>query len=403
MIRKLAWVLMALVLGAAAAYYLRAETGYVLASYGPWVVETSVLGFIATIVVTVLVLYAAARLLLVLFRLPETVRAVLGARRAEQAQASFEGGVQKLIEGQWARAEAELVKRAADHAANGLNYLLAARAAQRAGAPERSDHYLELAASRGEDAAFTAQLVRAQVLLERHDAAGAAGILESLQPRAAENPHIVELLALAYAKLQKWEPLRRLLSGAESVRALPPVLHRQLQGRALEAGLLDASANARMDALKSLWTSASPELRSVPAVRAAYLRGLARLGADREAAAQIPPMLAQGWDPVLVDIYGELTGLDGTAQLATVESWLNQQGEKPEILLAAGRACMRSQLWGKARAYLDVALRLKPGAEVYLALAKLSELTRNPAEASEFYRRGLEFVQRQRSTNHLPN
>ena len=38
---------LALGLGVFAAFQLKSETGYVLVSYGPWVLETSLLGFIA--------------------------------------------------------------------------------------------------------------------------------------------------------------------------------------------------------------------------------------------------------------------------------------------------------------------------------------------------------------------
>src|SRR6476646_6239684 len=138
------------------------------------------LGFIATVIGALLALYLIAKVLITLFRLPQTVREALNARRDRRAQASFEGGLQKLIEGQWSRAEVELVRRAADHESGGLNYLLAARAAQRAGGPERRDRYLELAASRGEDAAFTAQLLRAELQLESGAAGEALVILEGL-------------------------------------------------------------------------------------------------------------------------------------------------------------------------------------------------------------------------------
>src|SRR3546814_1983052 len=70
---------------------------------------------------------------------------LLARRRAEKAQESFETGLLRLLEGNWKRAEIELVRRAADHHAGHLNYLAAARAAQRPGAGDRRDHYLKLA------------------------------------------------------------------------------------------------------------------------------------------------------------------------------------------------------------------------------------------------------------------
>lgn len=392
MIRYLALVLVALALGVAAGVYLRSETGYVLVSYGPWILETSVLGLLATLAVLLLGLYLLLRVVSGVLRLPTTVREAVALRRERRAQQSFETGLRRLLEGRWPRAELELVRRAADHHAGELNYLLAARAAQRAGEPQRRDHYLELAARQGGEAAVTARLVRAGLMLERGEAAGALPLLEELHQADRQHPYVIELLAEAYAHTQAWDPLRRLLAGGEAARALAPERYRELYARALQEELARASESARLDVLKALWAATPTSFRARPALRARYLRGLARVGADAEAAAQIVQMLGAGWDGALVEIYGQLTGIDPMSQLATVEQWLNQHGEKPELLVAAARACMRNQIWGKARSYLDAALRLRPSPAVYLALAQLCEQTKNPEEAGLFHRRGLELA-----------
>jgi HemY protein len=388
----LAIALLALAAGAAAGLFLHDEAGYVLVSFGPWILESSVLGFMLAVLVAILAVVYGAKGLVALLRLPTTVREALAARRQRRAQESFESGLQKLLEGQWARAEVELVRRAADHHQANLNYLMAARAAQRAGAPQRRDQYLALAAGPDEAAAFAAQLTRAELQLERGEPAAALPVLQELLTRDPKHPYVRELLAETYARTGAWEALRQLLSAAEGARALTPARHRDLLARAVQEELARATAGARLDALKSLWESLSPALRALPDLQRAYVRGLARFGADAEAAAQIVRLLRDNWDAALVEAYGELGGLDAVTQLATVEQWLNQHGEKAELLLAAGRVCTRNQLWGKARSYLDAALRLQPSAAAYLALAKLCEQTRHPEEANLFYRRGLELA-----------
>jgi len=391
-VTRLFALLLALVAtGAAAAYYLRAETGYVLVAWRDWILETSLLGFLFSVVVALLLLWGAARGLVALLRLPATIKDVLTQRRRERAQASFESGLMKLLEGQWASAEIELVRRAADHPTPALNYLLAARAAQRAGIAARRDQYLELAGRSGEGPVFAAQLLRAELQLEQ-DAAAAVPGLQELRQRDPGHPYVIELLARALARAGSWDALRQLLASVEAPRALPPARYRELYARALREGLAQAAASARLDALKALWESAPPAVRADAGVRRAYVRGLARLGADTEAAAQITQMLAGEWDGALVAVYGELEGLDPMTQLAMVEGWVNQQGESAELLLAAGRVCTRNQLWGKARSYLDGALKLQPTPAAFLALARLCEKTRLPDDAALFHRRGLELA-----------
>ncbi len=392
MIRFLALFLLALALGAAAAYYLRAENGYVMVSYGPWILETSVLGFIGAGTLLFFTLYYGARLLLASLRLPVTLKEFMASRRERRAQQSFELGLHKLLEGQWQRAEVELVRRAADHHAPELNYLLAARAAQAGGAAQRRDHYLELAVRQNEANSVAAQIVRAELQLQRKDYASARAVLEELHRREPKNPYVIELLAGSYSRGGEWDALRQLLSNVENQRALPPERALRLQARALRELLARAAQEARRDTLKSLWDSAPAALRNQGRVRLAYVQGLARLGADAEAAAQVTQALEREWDSDLAAQYGELTGIDGISQLAAVEQWLRQHGEKPELLLSAGKVCMHNQLWGKARSYLDASLRLQATPATYHALARLAAETKNTEEANRFYKMGLELA-----------
>ncbi len=391
MTRLFALLLLLVAIGAAASYYLRAETGYVLVAWRGWILEASLLGFLFSVAAALLLLWGAARGFVALLRLPATIQGTLAARRQQRAQASFESGLMKLLEGQWASAEIELVRRAADHPTPALNYLLAARAAQRAGIAARRDQYLELAGRSGEGPVFAAQLLRAELQLEQ-DAAAAVPGLQELRQRDPGHPYVIELLARALARAGSWDALRQLLASVEAPRALPPARYQALYARALREGLVQAATSARLDALKALWETAPPAVRADAGVRRAYVRGLARLGADTEAAAQVTQMLAAEWDGALVAVYGELEGLDPMTQLAAVEGWLNQQGESAELLLAAGQVCTRNQLWGKARSYLDGALKMQPTPAGFLALARLCEKTRQPDDAALFHRRGLELA-----------
>jgi HemY protein len=385
-------LLLALAAGAAAGLFLHDEAGYVLISVGPWIVETSVLGFIGAVIAAIATAYYGARLVAVLLRLPSRVKEARASRRARRAQESFERGLQQLLEGRWSTAEVELVRRAADHRTPGLNYLLAAQAAQRGGAPERREQYLALAARQEQIPPLAVELLRAELMFERRDLAAALPVLQDLYAKHSRHPYVIELLAETYVRLPQWDALRRLLATPDGSRALTPARYRELYGQALRQGLLAAGETARLEALKTAWEGTPADFRGRPDIRGAYLRGLARFGADAEVAAQITQMLKSGYDGELVEIYSELGGLDPVGQLATVEQWLNQHGEKPELLLAAGRVCTRNRLWGKARSYLDAALRVQPSPQIYLALAKVCEQAKQPEEAALFYRRGLELA-----------
>lgn len=392
MIRALFIAVLVLACGAAAAFYLRAETGYVLISFHHWLVETSLLGLFVAIVIVLAGAYTLARLLIAGVSLPVTVRRMLTRRREQKAQESFETGLLRLLEGNWKRAEIELVRRAADHHAGHLNYLAAARAAQKLGAGERRDHYLRLASEIAPDMELATLLTQAELQIERSEFLLARDTALKLRVLSPQHPYVVEVLAASYTGLAAWESLRQLLLDTGNRERFSEERFRELLEPALCECLRDAQRHARLDRLKAIWEATPKDFRRLRSVRNEYLRGLAALNAHADALAAAGEALNGEWDAELAALYGELHAADPLTQLAAIENWLNLYGEKPELLITAGRVCLRNRLWGKARSYLDAVLRVAPSATAYLELARLCEQTQNADEAQRFYRQGLEFA-----------
>ncbi|MDB5969299.1 MAG: hypothetical protein JWQ90_1749 [Hydrocarboniphaga sp.] len=396
MIRTWLLLLVALALGAAAAWLLRADAGYVLMNYGLWVVETSLLGLFGTVLVGLALVVWGFRLLFAGVRLPSLIRRLLDKHREERARDTFEEGLLRLLEGNWKRAEIELVRRAADHHASHLNYLAAARAAQRLGAPDRRDHYLQLAAS-GDAAGksgldFAVLLTQTELQLERGEFAPARDTALRLREQDPRHPYAVELLALAFEGLNDWEALRGLLLETLKLDALTAERRDALMRRSMSELIAQAEAAAQLSRLKALWDASGSELRREPALRLRYASALHRLNADAEAAALIGEALREDWDGELVSLYGRLHGSDDVTRLASIEQWLSQYGERIELLVTAGQACLQNKLWGKARSYLEAAARTQPSPAAYLELARLAEQTQNPDDAARYYRMGLELA-----------
>lgn len=394
MIRTWLLVLLALAAGAAVAYYLRADTGYVLVHYAGWTLETSLLALAGAVVLGVPLLRYGLRVVVGLLRLPAWVLRRSERRRAERARDSFETGLQQLLEGHWQRAEIELVRRAADHHAAHLNYLAAARAAQRLGAADRRDHYLDLAARDTPQRAFATGLTQAELQRERGEYALAKATALKLREQDPTHPYPVELLAESHAALGEWTELHGLLVQTEKLNALPAPRRSELLKRALLERMKAAVAELRLETLKQVWQQTPQALRGDAALRLQYAQGLAQLNAHADAAALIVESLGREWDAGLAQLYGQLLASDPLGQLASIEQWLGQYGEKPELLITAGRACLANKLWGKARSYLEAVIRLQPTPAAYLELARLCEQTQNADEAARLHRQGLELAAR---------
>ena len=395
MIRFYLLTLLALTVGAIAAFYLHTDAGYVLISYRDWLIETTLLGLITTLSLGFLLTYYSLKLFFTGIRLPTLLRLSSERRRAERARDSFEAGLLKLLEGRWRQAEIELVRRAADHQARHLNYLGAARAAQRIGAADRRDHYLKLAAQSAPELEFATQLTQAELQSERAEYHLARDTALKLHQHNPEHPYAVELLAEAHAALGEWAPLRRVLADNAKLNALTPSRYRELMLRALRELLARALADAQLDQFKAVWDAAEPRFHHEPDLRREYAHGLARLNAEAETAALVVDTLKLEWDASLVVLYANLQSGDPLGQLAIIEQWLSRYGEKPELLTTAGRVCLRNKLWGKARSYLEAALRVAPTPVAYLELARLCTTTQNPEDAAKYYQQGLELAARQ--------
>lgn len=389
MIRILVLILLALALGAYAAYALRLDSGYVLLSYREWVLETSLIGFALAVAALIFVLVYGTRLLLGAIHLPETIRSVLARRRSRRADQGFVDGLKLLLAGDAKKAEVALVRRAADHPAPELNYLFAARAAQQAGVLDRRDRYLSLARVQADNSAAVV-LMEAELLATAGERVAAIERLQQLRAARPRHAATGAMLAEYLAAEGRWQELHELLQGSAKTLALSAARRQQLQQQAAVARLDAAGQSGRIDTVKSVWQSVPGALHGQVPVRNAHIRALVRANASAEAAAQIVKALSLDWDAELIALYGELDASDGIAQLSIIEQWLQRYGEKPELLLVAGRACLNNRLWGKARSYLDAAVNQRPTPQAYLQLARLCSQTQQPDDALDYYRKGLE-------------
>jgi HemY protein len=78
-------------------------------------------------------------------------------------------------------------------------------------------------------------------------------------------------------------------------------------------------------------------------------------------------------DATAIRLYGELVLDKPLVPLERAEAWLRQRPDDPELLASCARLCLRAELFGKARSYLEASLARRPNAENSLILADLLE------------------------------
>lgn len=303
-------------------------------------------------------------------------------------------GLLDLAEGRWVSACKQLSKSAANSEFALINYLGAASAAVELGDEEEANRLLGLAEKADSRNAMAVSLSRVRLLLSNGDYGEALPLLQGLHARHPKHAYILGLLERTYRHLQQWDQLEKLLSDLRANKALDAEGLLQLEISIREAQLhqlahnLDPDMAKNKQALADLWGRTAKNVRTAPAVIANHAKLLAQLGEAALAEKELRKAIKNTWDKRLLETYGQLDG-DTAQRLKVAEGWLKEQANNEELLLTLARLCKRSELWGKARDYLEAALKLESRSDIYAELAEVMARLGEHEKSLQLYRQGL--------------
>lgn len=377
-------IVLALVVGAIATQWLLRDAGYVLIDFRGWTAEMSV----PALALALVALYLAIRLLVQLWRLPRHAGAAVGEMRARRSQKNLDRAFAALAEGQWSRGE-KLLGRTRTGAASLAGYLAAARAAQEQDALERRDEWLRLAYQSDPAAGPAVLLTQAQLQCDRGQHEEALATLRQLEQLSPQHPRGLALQARVMERLGDWNGLETVLPHVRARRALEPDAIERLAVRLRRERLLAANSP---EAMEAAWAAVPRELKRHPEVLEAYAEAGMATGRVEPVEKALRRALRSQWNPALVSLYGRLETGNAATQLAAAEGWLKDRPEDPELLLACGRLCLRAELWGKARSYLETSLAIRPTPQTWRIYGDLLVRMGESGAASEAFRQGLESV-----------
>lgn len=391
------WLLLLLGAGALALLGLAIaeHKGYVLLAYKGFRYESSLWAFIALLLVLWVLLY----LLKLALRLSLTSLGLVnpwsGLHRTRRSRLASELGFVDLAEGRWARALRHL-RRAAESEAQPLMYYLgAARAAQQLGQIEESDALLEAALERQPKAELAIALTHAELQQARGQAADALETLQAMRARHPQHHQVLRQLQRLYLQKQDWSGLLGLLPELRKQRVLgdaelTEVERQAWRGRLRSIGMATRqSPEERLQALHSAWQQLSAAQRQEASLLAEYAEQLRALGAEAEAETLLSAALKRQYDSALARLYGLLRGRDMHRQLQLAEGWLKAHPQDAGLLLTLGRLCLHSQLWGKARSYLESSLAFEAHPETCVELGRLLAQLGEVEASNQYFQRGL--------------
>jgi HemY protein len=270
-----------------------------------------------------------------------------------------------------------------------LNYLSAAKAAQKQNSPERRDHYLALAHKSMPEADFSVKLTQAELQFAHGQHEQALATLVHLHRLSPKHPHIMVLLSRLYQQLKSWDDLRKLLPQLRKHNVLPEKQLLKLEHETYVELVQHTNWNNTDDKLQQLWQNISRDLKKDAHLIEIYCNKLIQLKKDDEAELIIRNALRKDWQPNLVKQYGLIKSSHLEKQLTFAESLSKDHDNHPLLLLTLGRLCMYNDLWGKARAYLEASIGNKELPETYKELGLLMEYLNEPDLAAEYFKKGL--------------
>ena len=383
--RFAAIVVIALILSAIAAHFLLGDPGYVAITFRGYLIEMSVPVLVGIAVLLVIAVWLIRRLI----QAPRRMGEAAGRYRAGRAGLKLTRGMIEVAEGNFARGEKLLARAASTSDAPLFNYLQAARAAHLQGKDVRRDEWLKLAYEHTPEAANAVLLTQAELQLDREQYEQALATLRRLEENSRDHSHALALLGRLYYRLQDWGQLARILPRlrkqgrvkAETLDKWTIRVHRENFERANDGETIIAE-----------WKSVTKHLRNDTAVLDAYYMSLMRIGLHDKAEKDLATSLKSEWRAPLVRLFGLVEGSDPSKQLKRAEGWLTRHGEDADLLLAAARLCLRTELWGKARSYLETVISLRPTPEAYQEYGRLMTQLGETDAAADAYKAGLGMV-----------
>lgn len=390
---KLLFATLIVLIGAVVfALFAKQDPGYIIINYRDWRIETSLILILAATLLSFIVLYYFIRFIINTRRIPRLLRNWKQQRSLRKARNATTQGLMALAEGNWENAEKHLVKYITASETPVINYLNAARAAQKQGATDRRDYYLHKANETFPKADIAIALTQAELQINQGQMEQALATLTNLQGNAPKNTSVQKLLMKLYIELHDWQRLVELLPKLNKRHLISQDESQELELRSHTEILMRAADESDLKNLNATWQRVPKHLRLQESLIRAYIRGLVKYGAVSDAEVLLYHSLNKKWDDSLAYIYGIIDSSDLTRQLSRAEAWLKKYSNNPTLLLTAGRLCMRNNLWGKARQYLEASVSMGVHPEAYKELGNLLEHMGETEEAKEYYRKGLTMI-----------
>lgn len=370
--------------------YAGSDPGYVLLARSQWSIEMSLLDFALLLVVLFGVLYLVGRLMRRLWLIPQNMSDWRLNRSTKKARASLTQGLLRLAEGNWIKAQNQLINGLPNSDSPIINYLGAACASQALGNTEERDEYVGAAQKASPQDRFAIAMTQAHLYNWTQQHEQALATLTELRAQQPKHNYILRLLVQTYRALNDWASMAELLPDLRRYKVLAPDMIDGLELQAHRELLMISLPSGSLEVLNRAWRAVPKTLRRHPKLIAIYCDHLIKQNKMNDAESLLREAIERERDEQLLELYGRAHSDNIAKQLETAENWLVSQPDDAHLLLAVGRLSIYNELWGKAQSYLESSIKLQPTAHAHHELGALMQRLGEPEKALDCYRRGLE-------------
>lgn len=382
------YIAIALLLGAVLGNVLLADPGYVAVRFAGRLVEMTAVSAILLLIVA----YFVVRLILRAIHARSSWRATQVARRKDRARRNLVVSLLELAEGKWESAEQTATRYVRDGDHPMVHYLIAARAAELQGSPQRRDEWLARALETPAESHAPALITQAEFLMKHKQWEAARTALEQIELRGEQHAYALLLLSRIYRQTGEWQKLQALEPRLRSTRGIETSVADATVAQIYLDRLKAAGIARDASALRSAWSDMPKSLCERADIVVAYARAAIACGESDAAEKRLRELLKSEWDESAVHAYGELTTSEPLQTLERAESWLPAHSEDAMLLLTCARLSIRGELYGKARSYLETSIAIRPRLEAYQLLADLLEQLGERERASKALSDALAFA-----------
>ena len=369
---------------------LNKDPGYVLIALNHWTVETTLWFLVLALILIFLLLHLTLQILHFIGRAPQKFKRWRAKRQAQKAQEITRKGLIEYTKGYWHQAKNHLVQALPNTDTPLLNYLTAARAAQKMGDSTLRDNFLREAQQSMPEAKVAVELTQAQLQLANQQWEQALATLQHLRDIAPRHPYVLKLLMQLYQQIKDWPRLIQLLPDLKKYQVMTPLEFNELQQNVYKKELLNLIRLKQPVNVHHFYQSLPKNIKGNRLILAEYIRFLIDQRELTQAEQLLRNSLKKDFHPELIKLYGLLPGDE--KKLHFVESLLKKYPDSADLLVCLGKLCLNLQLWGKAKYYLEQANHIQPTPQAYAILGKLHEKLGDPVLAAASYKHGLELI-----------